>query len=100
MGRCPYEGIYGALPQTPPAFLKKAGEKQCLTAEHPTHSVRALFGGLFFIKKGLCLGFYFFDLWQSNTEKYTKSSSFAPLFSERKAGGEAPLQYSRTSKRK
>ena len=34
-------GIYGALPQTPPAFLKKAGEKQCLTAEHPTHSVRA-----------------------------------------------------------
>ena len=34
-------GIYGALPQTPSAFLEKAEEKQYFTAKYPTHSVRA-----------------------------------------------------------
>ena len=33
--------FYGALPHTPPTFLKKVGEKQCFTAKYPTHSVRA-----------------------------------------------------------
>ena len=40
-------GIYGALPQTPSAFLEKAEEKQYFTAKHPTHSVRALLCGSF-----------------------------------------------------
>ena len=38
-------GIYGALPQTPSAFLEKAEEKQYFTAKYPTHSVRALLCG-------------------------------------------------------
>ena len=37
---------------------------------------------------------------QTHVKKNKKSSSFTPLFSERKAGGgEAPLQFTRTSKR-
>ena len=49
MGLCPKLTwvFYGALPQTPPAFLKKVGEKQYFTAVYPTHSVRAIYGGFF-----------------------------------------------------
>ena len=41
--------FYGALPQAPPTFLKKVGEKQCFTAKYPTHSVRAILGGFFIL---------------------------------------------------
>ncbi len=47
-GAAPYvRGIYGAPPQTPHAFLKKAWEKQCFTAKYPTHFVRAILCGFF-----------------------------------------------------
>ena len=47
--------FYGALPHTPPAFLKKAGEKQYFTAKYPTHFVRAILCGFFCFFKFDCL---------------------------------------------
>ena len=47
--------LYGALPQTPHAFLKKAWEKAFFAGGHPAHSVRALSAGFFLFKNGLLL---------------------------------------------
>ena len=38
--------LWGSAP-TPARFFEKSGGKTFFTAEYPTHSVRALFGGMF-----------------------------------------------------